>query len=115
MATKPNSYVKEVKIGNREVSIISAPLMYTEVDSEGQSLANPIFFDVYEIDFNKKQEFTATNHIEISLVGTTKITPSVTCIDADGMEIVGEVKYDIANKKVLIDFSEPVTGVIYLN
>lgn len=113
MAVTPvNGYVKEVKIGGQPAKVIAAPLM---IEEEGGVTK---FYAVAEIkDFTEVVEVAAPAEVWTLTfpTGVTyyKKTPSVTCVNSDKEQILGDVKY--AADKIVINFNKPLTGYAYFN
>lgn len=113
MAVTPaNGYVKEIKIGGQPAKVIAAPLMIEEIGGITKFYAVAEikdFSDVVEVA-TPAEVWTLTFPTDITYY---KKTPSVTCVNGDGEQILGDVKY--ATDKITINFNKPVAGSAYFN
>lgn len=113
MAVAPaNGYVKEIKIGGQPAKVIAAPLMFEEIDGVTK------FYAAAELkDFSEVMEVAAPAEVWTLTFPTDvtnyKKTPSVTCLNTDKEQILGDVKY--AADKITIKFNKPMAGYAYFN
>ena len=112
MADRPiNGFVKEIKIGNNDPKPIAAPYMY---EKEGTT---ENFYTASELkDFKQTKEFNdlAVWVWEFPVDNPYfKKTPNVVCVNTDGEQILGDIKYE--DTKITISFNVAMSGICYLN